>query len=177
EAGKAVKYADESTGGAISEHEALKFVTLNPAKQLGIAERVGSIEVGKDADLVVWSGNPLSSLSRPLYTFVDGRLMFSVERDQQLREQNAAHRARIMQKLLTEGQKPRPATNDAAEADGMDDTPARMARLPLVERMKRAAVRDHMLDLLQRGIDPAMHSCGDCGVSTIDAMLQDALNN
>ena len=53
EAAKAVKY------GALSESEALKFVTLNPAKQLGIDKHVGSLEVGKDADLAVWSTNPL----------------------------------------------------------------------------------------------------------------------
>ncbi len=58
EAAKAVKY------GGVPETEALKFVTLNPAKQLRIDERVGSLEPGKDADLVVWSGSPLSTLSR-----------------------------------------------------------------------------------------------------------------
>ena len=51
EAAKAVKY------GRLSETEALKFVTLNPAKQLGIDKWVGSLEVGKDADLAIWSTN------------------------------------------------------------------------------------------------------------------------
>jgi len=53
EAAKAVKY------GGLSEIEALKFVTLNPAKQLGIDPWVGSLQVGKDADIAIWSGNPL----------------------------------------------------------------------------------------------------------------------
>jgi adenine deaminase len=61
--------------------DALDFVTINPAKQLGIADRVGSLEVGKDADFVVWSGSPLDSSSVCLQTWIDGDLYFS--RDQE----------------------------------------------------------------------------------------------
>jgi len=70
EAAKAVKY------GGTSEMEALKFVTLNPAKQLGIDSRVGSLEPGKDADFVVWSGHPLDSRSVVLQTWIDGKKYF-----------------------------------------------------------------------------------------------------
>ena len=70
EAAKAVKY------GGTPEAEALKFVTLNPAKQLGIDHRVGSLESGKDADFVIWSGSPLDSSTRCLETWVDGRCYF-----------------------------------------------------------------------------------------------------
>ena len=56
-------------------------MTLNPAKQLGIDGRVGSIEVGKDADLVLYDGHPLSVFSRVLKTFVDGDLYFDREAD------------------------------------------------------------------------------------------------
>jgi N-acetylglucosamine-6-phosphate deacetylase len=70
EAAKAVKY------GGTPEAEALKFVTLNPAKQLGIDHRVGSLEAGKDADFVLWSGSPLDSSTRCLETWVDGRCYF-----------------------------------------------------------------------------------------------------
>ena len=63
EAAKAVKY------GGIEPHEALKFITLNPAKQLGIDHRTGSLEVGKDADFTVWNRDPLSS-----YALVQGDL-------------------------------------------------------------------------------------------------------
>ncbi len=70
EAAKSVKY------GGVSEAEALKFVTLNPAKQLRIDDRVGSLEAGKDADLAVWSGNPLSPSSVCVQTWVDGRKLF-----------------------------------------------------------------------------------------------------
>ena len=70
EAAKAVKY------GGTSEAEALKFVTLNPAKQLGIDRWVGSLEPGKDADLVLWSGSPLDSQSQCVQTWIEGRKYF-----------------------------------------------------------------------------------------------------
>jgi imidazolonepropionase-like amidohydrolase len=75
EAAKAVKW------GGMTEVEALKTVTLNPAKQLGIADRVGSIEVGKDADLVLYNGHPLAVSSVVQKTFVDGDLYFDIEQD------------------------------------------------------------------------------------------------
>ena len=85
EAAKAVKY------GGTSEEEALKFVTINAAKQLGIDKRVGSLEPGKDADFVVWSGNPLDSQSVVLQTWIDGKKYFdrdeSVERTAALRQE------------------------------------------------------------------------------------------
>ncbi len=73
--------------GGLSHEQALRLVTLNPAEQLGIADRVGSIEVGKDADLVLYDGDPLSVRSVVLKTFVDGDLYFDTELD---RERQAA---------------------------------------------------------------------------------------
>jgi imidazolonepropionase-like amidohydrolase len=70
EAAKSIKY------GGMSETDALKLVTLNPAKILHIDNQTGSIKVGKDADLVLWSANPLSVYSRVLYTWVDGRIYY-----------------------------------------------------------------------------------------------------
>ncbi len=84
EAAKAVKF------GGTSEEDALKFVTINPAKQLGIDKRVGSLEPGKDADFVVWSGHPLDSRSVVLQTWIDGKKYF----DRSL----AADRAAALQK-------------------------------------------------------------------------------
>jgi len=78
EAAKAVKY------GGTSEAEALKFVTINAAKQLGIDKRVGSLEPGKDADFVVWSGNPLDSRSVVLQTWIDGKKYFDRNEAQKL---------------------------------------------------------------------------------------------
>lgn len=74
EAAKAVKY------GGTPEVEALKFVTLNPAKQLRIDKYVGSLEPGKDADFVIWNKNPLDSSSMCLQTWIDGKKYF--DRDQ-----------------------------------------------------------------------------------------------
>ncbi len=70
EAAKSVRYA------GLDPLRALRLVTLNPAAQLGIEARVGSIEVGKDADLVLLTGDPLSSLSRVIWTMVDGEIEF-----------------------------------------------------------------------------------------------------
>jgi N-acetylglucosamine-6-phosphate deacetylase len=97
EAGKACKY------GGTSCEDALKFVTLNVAKQLRIDHRVGSIEPGKDADVVVWSGEPISTLSRCEQTWVDGRLYFDIELDRKMRERDAQLRAQLVQRILAEG--------------------------------------------------------------------------
>ena len=75
EAAKAMRYGD------LSEVEALKLITWNPAFQLGIHGRVGSIETGKDADIAIWNGHPLSVYSRVDTTFVDGEILFDRERD------------------------------------------------------------------------------------------------
>jgi len=98
EAAKAVKY------GGVSPEEALKFVTLNPAKQLRIDKYVGSIEPGKDADLVLWSRSPLSTLSRCEQTWIDGRKYFDREQDKQLRDDVRRMRAALVQKILGSGQ-------------------------------------------------------------------------
>lgn len=75
EAGKSQKY------GGLSDEEALALITLNPAKQLGVDDRVGSIEEGKDADIAIFEGHPLSSYAIPVMTFVDGVKYFDREND------------------------------------------------------------------------------------------------
>ena len=94
EAAKSVKY------GGVSEEDALKFVTINAAKQMGIENRLGSIEVGKDADVVVWTGNPLSNMSRVERTFVDGRQYFARDVDAKLRQRDAELRAFLEQEAI-----------------------------------------------------------------------------
>jgi imidazolonepropionase-like amidohydrolase len=94
EAAKAVKY------GGVSEEEALKFVTLNPAKQLHVEDRVGSIEPGKDADLAVWSGSPLSTQSVCEQTWIDGRRYFDRDEDRLMRADREKLRASLVQKAL-----------------------------------------------------------------------------
>ena len=93
EAGKSVKY------GGMDEIEALKLVTLNPAKLLHLDERIGSIKVGKDADLVLWTDHPLSIYSKPSKTIVDGKVYFDIDQDIKLRESIKEERARIISKM------------------------------------------------------------------------------
>jgi len=75
EAAKSMKF------GGLTHDEALKLVTINPAMQLGIDKRVGSIEVGKDADLVIYNHDPLSAYAVVQKTFVDGRVLFDRDKD------------------------------------------------------------------------------------------------
>ena len=89
------------------EPEALKFVTLNPAKQLRIDEQVGSLEAGKDADLVVWSDSPLSTYSRVEQTWIDGRKYFDRDEDLAMRKKQAAMRAALIQRVLSVDEAPR----------------------------------------------------------------------
>ncbi|MBY0310956.1 MAG: amidohydrolase family protein [Phycisphaerales bacterium] len=177
EAGKAIKYSG-GNGVKMSPEDALKFVTLNPAKQLRVDDRVGTIEAGKDADLAIWSGPPMSSLSRCERTFVDGREMFSLEMDRTLRERNAKERARIIQKLLTAAA---PAKGEAEKSRGGDsevvDTPKtppradqpwdmRSGRRSLLADMYTGAAdrrREHFVNMLRRGLDPRFHGAGVCG--------------
>ncbi len=97
EAAKSVKY------GGLTEEEAFKMVTLNPAKALHVDDRVGSIKVGKDADLVLWSDNPLSVYAKANKTIVDGIIYFDRDRDKEMRKQISKERNRLIQKMIAEG--------------------------------------------------------------------------
>jgi len=94
EAAKAVKY------GGVDEVEALKFVTLNAAKQLAIEPWVGSLEPGKDADFVIWNGHPLSTYTKCEQTWIDGRRYFDIDEDRQMMKEVKEERTRLIQKLL-----------------------------------------------------------------------------
>ncbi|GGC57244.1 periplasmic amidohydrolase [Pedobacter quisquiliarum] len=94
EAGKAVLY------GGLPEEEALKLVTLNPARMLHIDSKVGSLKPGKDADVVVWSANPLSIYAKAERTFVDGVAYWDMERDEKVRADQQTEKARIIKKML-----------------------------------------------------------------------------
>jgi imidazolonepropionase-like amidohydrolase len=103
EAAKTVKY------GATTEEDAWKMITLNPAKLLHLEDRMGSIKVGKDADIVIWSNNPLSVYAKAEQTYVDGISLFDKDRDIQLREQNLSERMRIIKKMISDkGKKKKP---------------------------------------------------------------------
>lgn len=71
--------------GGVPEEEALKMITLNAAKQLGIDKRTGSIEVGKDGDIVIWNLHPFSVYSRPEMTIIEGDVYFDRSKDIQMR--------------------------------------------------------------------------------------------
>ncbi len=86
DAAKVEKYGD------VPEEEALKMITLNPAKQLGIDKRTGSIEVGKDADIVIWTAHPFSAYSRVETTMIEGEVYFDRTKDAAMRVQMAKER-------------------------------------------------------------------------------------
>ncbi|MBI2408796.1 MAG: amidohydrolase family protein [Gemmatimonadetes bacterium] len=87
DAAKLVRY------GGLTEDEALATITINGAKQLGVADKVGSIEVGKDADLGLWNNHPLSVFAAVDKTFVDGKVYFDRQQDLAMRDQKAKERA------------------------------------------------------------------------------------
>ncbi len=111
EAAKAVKY------GGLTEEQALDFVTINPAKQLRIDRQTGSLEAGKDADVVLWNGHPLSTYSRAEQTWVDGVCYFDYQQDQQARKDLLSLRERLIQKALPIRQKELGSGDDADEKD------------------------------------------------------------
>ena len=147
EAAKAMKY------GNVPPEEALKFVTINPAIQLGIESRVGSIEVGKDADLAIWSGDPMSTFSQCEQTWIDGRQYFSLQHDREHRAQIAAERARLIAKI---NGKPDDDSDEDADNDDSDSD-----EQPTHPELARLKARNMNLWLL--GIKPEEAKPGDCG--------------
>ena len=107
EAAKVVKY------GGLTEEQAFDMVTINPAKMLHIDKQTGSIKKGKDADLVLWSDNPLSIYAKAEKTLVDGIVYYDIEKDAAMRKEIFAERTRLIQKLLDE------------KKDGGSTTPAK----------------------------------------------------
>jgi hypothetical protein len=94
EAAKTVKY------GGMSEEAALRMVTINPAKALRVDQHTGSIKVGKQADLVLWNGHPLSMYSKPVMTWVDGVAYFDAQREELEQKLRQAERQRLIEKML-----------------------------------------------------------------------------
>lgn len=110
EAAKSIKYGD------MTEEEALKLVTLAPARLLHVADKTGSIKAGKDADLVLWSDDPLSIYAKADKTIVDGIVYFDREKDKELRQRISSERNRLIRKMLAEKKKGTP-TQKAAPAE------------------------------------------------------------
>jgi imidazolonepropionase-like amidohydrolase len=97
EAGKTMRY------GGLSETEALALVTINPAKQLGVEDKVGSIEVGKSADLVLFDQHPLSNYSKALKVWIDGHEYFDRDKDLETRPKFQEDKKKLLDKQNTEG--------------------------------------------------------------------------
>jgi imidazolonepropionase-like amidohydrolase len=111
EAAKIIKYA------GISEMDAWKMVTLNPAKMLHLDHQTGSIKVGKDADLVLWSHTPLSIEAKALYTVVDGVIYFDREKDKAYRMKMDLERQRLIQKMIEAKQNGEKTEQKVSELD------------------------------------------------------------
>jgi imidazolonepropionase-like amidohydrolase len=109
EAAKSIRY------GGLSREEALKMVTINPAMQLGIDKRVGSIDVGKDADLVIYNHDPLSAYAVVQKTLIDGRVYFDRARDIAERADREKEK-----KALTEKEKKAAAEKNAEDKKSED---------------------------------------------------------
>ena len=99
EAAKSVKY------GGISEEDAWKFVTLNPAKLLHIDNRVGSIKVGKDADVVLWSDHPMSVYAKAEKTIIEGVTYFDIERDKNSRKAIKKEKSELISMMMKDKNK------------------------------------------------------------------------
>ena len=127
EAAKSVKY------GGLTEEQAFDMVTINPAKMLHIDKQTGSIKKGKDADLVLWSDNPLSVYARAEKTLVDGIVYYDSEKDVVMRKEIALERNRIIQKLLDE------------KKDGGATTPAKAS----MKTLNECETYDHAHGLLE----------------------------
>lgn len=154
EAAKAYKYARPGSG--LDQGEALKFVTINAAMQIGVDQRVGSLEEGKDADFVIWTDNPLSTRAVASRVFVDGREYFSLEQDRLHRERISGERQRLIQKIVAapdrkggEGEKP----DDADEPPMVDTPPDR---------------RGVLASWIDAGFHPDDMRPGDCGCGIIN---------
>ena len=93
----------------MNEIDALSTVTINSAKAIAIDSRIGSLEAGKDADFVIWSGNPLSQFTKAEQTWVDGRKYFSLEEDKVNRDEVTKERAQLIQAVIAAGPSDAPA--------------------------------------------------------------------
>lgn len=137
EAAKAVKY------GGLDEVDALKFVTLNPAKQLRIDDRVGSLEVGKDADFVIWSDHPFSVYTIAEQTWVDGVKEFDRQEDLSQRAAAERERATLIEQIKrgdkAVGTKKEPERPTAREAQRPGRQPAERPWSPSPEKPPREA--------------------------------------
>jgi imidazolonepropionase-like amidohydrolase len=115
EAAKSMKF------GGLTPEESLALVTINPAKQLGIDARVGSLEPGKDGDFVVWSGDPLSVYTIAESTWIEGTKYFDRDEDLARRKDIEAERAALIQKVKDEAKKEEAKKEEAKKDEKKGD--------------------------------------------------------
>ena len=180
EAAKAVRY------GGLSPHDALKMVTINPARQLRIHEHTGSIETGKDADLALWNGDPLSTFTRCQQTWIDGARYFDIEEDQVLTQQARTQRAELLAELVARNQ---PAKSEesapAVRGRGQWRGPPGGRRRPVADSGRNTLIarmldnrEDFLVEMVRSGLDPEEMRPGSCGcdegTATIELLRQEA---
>jgi imidazolonepropionase-like amidohydrolase len=115
EAAKAMRW------GGLSETDALKLITLNPARQVGVDDRVGSIEVGKDADLVIYSGHPLSVYSVVEQVLIDGKMYFDRRKDAERRTPLETEKKTLLERYRGSGRSDRPEGTATAAAPVVEE--------------------------------------------------------
>ena len=103
EAAKIVRY------GGVSEEDALKMITLNPAKMLHLDKQMGSLKAGKDADLVLWDKHPFAPGAKPVQTVVDGKILFDLQADLSVRTRIMAEKTRLLKAQADSKDKGMPA--------------------------------------------------------------------
>ena len=148
EAAKAVRW------GGLDPHEALKFVTINPARQLGVDDRIGSLEVDKDADFVIWSAPPLSSFARCEQTWIDGARHYDRIDAAETHALAMAERGRLLGELSSSSAK---SSSSATRGRRPGPRPTSLIARMLVDR--EAAY----LERVGRGEDPTQIRAGECG--------------
>ncbi len=124
EAAKSIRY------GGLTHDEALKMVTLNPAMQLGIDKRVGSIDVGKDADLVIYNHDPMSAYAVVQKTLIDGRVYFDREKDIVGRPALEQERKDLLAKAKKSAEKKEEGTAKPGEKPGSEKKPEEKPKPP-----------------------------------------------
>ena len=148
EAAKAVRW------GGLEPHEALKFVTINPARQLRIDDRVGSLEPGKDADFVIWNAAPLSSYARCEETWIDGIRYYDRDEAAEIHAEAMLERGKLLAKASGGASDD---DSDAGERPGRRGRPTGLLARMLQDR------EDLLLERVARGEDPAAIKAGECG--------------
>ncbi len=156
EAAKAMRY------GGLSPIEALKLVTLNPAKQLRVDASTGSLEVGKDADFVLWNGDPLSAFTRCEQTWVDGVRRYSRSEEATMHASAIAQRGALIAKATSGSGDKSADASGAGAGGGMRGGRGRGRPTTLLESMLEAR-EDSLWLRIARGQDPFAIKSGECG--------------